>query len=42
MLVQFSFEENQYHQNSEVLNAFTPNKPYAYLLNVETGNLVLI
>ena len=32
--------ENQYQQNSEVLYTFTPNKSYAYLLNVEPSILV--
>ena len=27
--------DTQYHQNSEVLYTFMPNKSYAYLLNVE-------
>ena len=34
--------ENQYQQNSEVLYTFTPNKSYAYLLNVEPGNLAFL
>ena len=35
-------EENQYQQNSEVLYTFTSNKSYAYLLNVEPGNLAFL
>ena len=34
--------DNQYHQKSEVLYIFTPNKFYAYLLNVEPSNLVFL
>ena len=34
--------ENQYQQNSEVLYTFTSNKSYAYLLNVEPGNLAFL
>ena len=33
---------NQYQQKSEVLYTFTPNKSYAYLLNVEPSNLVFL
>ena len=40
VLVQCISVENQYQQNSEVLNIFMPNKSYAYLLNVEPSNLV--
>ena len=39
VLVQCSLLNNQYQQNSEVLYTFTPNKSYAYLLNVEQSNL---
>ena len=39
-LVQCNLEDNQYQQKSEVLYTFTPNKSYAYLLNVEPSNLV--
>ena len=39
VLVQCSLVNNQYQQNSEVLYTFTPNKSYAYLLNVEQSNL---
>ena len=34
VLVQCNLVENQYQQKSEVLYTFTPNKSYAYLLNV--------
>ena len=39
-LVQCNLVDNQHQQKSEVLYTFTPNKPYAYLLNVEPSNLV--
>ena len=35
VLVQCNLVDNQNQQMSEVLDTFTPNKPYAYLLNVE-------
>ena len=38
VLVQCTFVDNQYQQNSEVLYTFTPNKSYDYLLNVEPSN----
>ena len=34
--------ENQYQQKSEVLYSFSPNKSYAYLLNVEPSNFVFL
>ena len=39
--------DNQYQQKptryqQEVLYTFTPNKSYAYLLNVESSNLVFL
>ena len=34
--------DNQYQQKSEVLYSFTPNKPFAYLFNVEPSNLVFL
>ena len=34
--------DNQYQQKSKVLYTFTPNKSYAYLLNVEPSNLVFL
>ena len=40
VLVQRHLVDNQYQQNFEVLYIFTPNKSYAYLLNVEPSNLV--
>ena len=41
-LVQCNLVDNQYQQKSEVLYSFTPNKSYAYLLNVELSNLVFL
>ena len=40
--VQYNLIDNQYQQKSEVLNTLTPSKSYAYLLNVEPCNLVLL
>ena len=40
VLVQCNLVDNQYQQKSEVLYTFTPNKSYAYLLNVEPSHLV--
>ena len=42
VLVQCNLEENQYQQKSEVIYSFTPYKSYAYLLNVESRNLVFL
>ena len=42
VLVQCNLVDNQYQQKFEVLYAFTPNKCYAYLLNVEPSNLVFL
>ena len=42
VLVQCNLEDDQYHQNSEVLYNFMPNKSYSYLLNVEPSNLVFL
>ena len=42
VLVQSNLVDNQYEQKSEVLYIFTPNKYYAYLLNVEPSNLVFL
>ena len=42
VLVQCNLVDNQYQQKSEVLYTFTPNKPYAYLLNFEPRNLVFL
>ena len=41
-LVQCNLVDNNYQQKSEVLYAFTINKSYAYLLNVEPSNLVFL
>ena len=41
-LAQCNLADNQYQQKSDVLYTFTPNKFYAYLLNVETSNLVFL
>ena len=38
-LVQCSLADNQYQQKSEVLYSFTPNKFYAWLLNIEPNNI---
>ena len=40
VLVQCNEENNQYQQKSELLHTFTPNKSYAYLLNVQPSNLI--
>ena len=42
VLVECNLVDNQYQQNSEVLYTFTPNKSYAYFLNVEISNLVFL
>ena len=42
VLVKCNSVDNQYQQKSEVLYTFTPNKSYAYLLNVEPSNLVFL
>ena len=42
VLVQCNSVNNQYQQKSEVLYTFTPNKSYAYLLNVKPSNLVFL
>ena len=42
LLVQFSLEDNQYQQKSEVLCTFMPSKSYAYLLNVEPSILEIL
>ena len=39
-LVQCNLVDNQYQRNSKALHTFTPNKFYAYLLNVEASSLV--
>ena len=40
ILVQCNSLDNQYQQKYGVLYIFTPNKFYAYLLNVEPSNLL--
>ena len=40
VLVQCNLVDNQYYQKTEVFYTFTPNKSYAYLLNVKPSNLV--
>ena len=40
VLVLYNLPDNQYQQEPEVLHIFTPNKSYAYLLNVDPNNLV--
>ena len=42
VLVQCNVVDNQYQQKFEVLNTYTPNKFYAYLLNVESSNLAIL
>ena len=42
LLVQYNLVDNQYQQKSEVIDNFTPNKSYAYLLNVEASNLLFL
>ena len=42
VLVQCNLVDNQYQQESKVLHTFTPNKSYAYLLNLEPSNLVFL
>ena len=42
VLVQCNFVDNQYQQKSDLLYTFTPNKSYAYLLNVEPRDLVCL
>ena len=42
VLLQCNLADYQYRQKSEVLYAFMPNKPYAYLLNVEPSNFVFL
>ena len=41
-MLQCSLIDSQYQQKSEVLHTFTPNKFYAYLLNVEASNSVFL
>ena len=41
-VVQCNLVDNQYQQKSKVIYTFTPSKSYAYLLNVESSNLVFL
>ena len=41
-LVQCNVKDNQYQKKFEILYTFTPNKSYAYLLNVEPSDLVFL
>ena len=40
--MKFDLVDNQYQQKSELLCTFTPNKSYAYLLNVEPSNFLFL
>ena len=42
VLVQYNLVDNQCQHKTETLYTFTPNKSYAYLLNVEPSNFVFI
>ena len=42
VLFQCNLVDNPYQQMSEGLYTFTPDKSYAYLLNVEPSNLVFL
>ena len=42
VFIQCNLVDNQYQQKSVVLYAFTPNTSCAYLLNVESSNLVVL
>ena len=42
VLVKCNLVHNQYQKKSEILYTFTSNKFYAYLLNVEASNIVLL
>ena len=42
VLLQCSLVENQHRQKSKVLYTFMFNKSYAYLLNIESSNLVFL
>ena len=41
-LVQSHLVDNQYEQKSRLVYIFTPNKFYAYLLNIEPNNLMFL
>ena len=42
VLVQCNLVDNHYQQTSEILYNFTPNKSYAFLLNVEQSKSVFL
>ena len=42
VLYESNLVDNKIQQKTEVLYNFTPNKSYAYLLNVEPSNLVFL
>ena len=42
VLVEYNLVDDHYQQKSEVLYTFTLNKSYAYVLNVEPSNVVLL
>ena len=42
VLVQHNLVDNKYQYKSEVLYTFTPNKSYAYLLNVEPSKIIFL
>ena len=42
VLVECNLVDYQYQQKSGVLHFFTPNKSYAYLLNVEPSSLIFL
>ena len=42
VLVQCNLVDNLYQQRFEVFYTFTPNKSYAYFLNVEPSNLMFL
>ena len=42
ILVQYNLVNHKYKQKSELLYTLTPNKSYAYLLNVDWSTLVFL
>ena len=42
VLEQCNLVDSQFQQKSETVYAFAPSKSYAYLLNVETSNLLFL
>ena len=42
VLVKSNLKDSRYQLKFEVLYTFTPNKLYAYLLNVEPSNLAFL